>query len=152
MARMVTAAQFAEIVSNRSPEEGGVEVGAHAVRKWFRLGLVDPPAQQEEKGKREWMVDANAKVLAQAIHRGVRDEMGYTPRQWAQHLGVSRSSVHTWLRKGEVPEAEKWPEGWYIPKYAIDPRKRKARARAKAAKASTSANAEATLKAEKVVA
>lgn len=124
MSRMVDAASFALIVGQRSPEEGGREVTSEWIRKLCRRGLVQG-AVKEPHGRGEWRIPADAPMPGGHLEtRGYNGKDGYSPTQFAEKLGVSRYTIHHWIRIGKM-DAEWTPMGWKIPKGTQDPRKTK---------------------------
>jgi hypothetical protein len=122
---MVDTAEFARIVSERPPEEGGREVTAEWIRKLCQRRLIEG-AVKEPKGRQEWKIPSDARMPGVHLEtRGYHGNDGYSPSEFAERCGVSRSLVHHWIRTGKLkPE---WTTfGYKIPKQTRDPRKTKA--------------------------
>lgn len=124
MARKGSPAEYAEVVSSMPPEEGGRPIKEHRVREWCREGLLQ--GVDQDPLTRRWRIRLDQKPPTAHLDKmTVRREDGYSPGEWAKKLGVHRTLVYGWLRRGEVEGAEKLNTGWFIPKGTRDPRKQK---------------------------
>lgn len=52
-------------------------------------------------------------VMARRTHSGVRDEVFLKSSEVAEALGISRPTLHVWIRKGRVPKPDVDPSNGY---------------------------------------